>query len=297
MSVRLAVFGNPVEHSLSPLIHQSFAKQEGRALSYEKIRVTESFATSAQAFFNPQEALAQAVGCNITVPCKLEAFAFAHEHTKRAARAGAVNTLYAERQADGSLKFLGDNTDGGGLFLDLTRLNCPLKEAHVLILGAGGATRGIIEPLLEPSVGLQSLTITNRSVEKAELLVKSFSPAASASAVKLHACAYADLNAYQAELQSPFTVVINATSLSMQQLLPPLADSVYAQASFVYDLFYTPQGQTIFTQKAEELGAKQVYDGLGMLVSQAALSYQLWFKVLPDVTTTLNELRSYLQNR
>ena len=288
----LAVFGNPVEHSLSPIIHQHFAHQEGRKLSYEKILVAKSFESSALEFFS-----AGGLGCNITVPCKLDAYAFVSELTDRAQIAHAVNTIKLKYADDGTGFYVGDNTDGEGLFSDLVRLDCPLDGARILILGAGGATRGIV-PTLLTKAKLKSLTIANRTVSKAQDILTTTTDFyrkknISLDLHELKACSYEDL----ATAGGAFDVILNATSLSLNHELPAITDEVYSGARFVYDLFYTQDGSTVFTQKAKALGVAASYDGLGMLVGQAALSYKMWFGFTPDIAKTLEHMRSVLKQR
>lgn len=309
MSVKLAVFGNPIEHSLSPEIHQHFAKQLGQDLSYTKILVENGFKQSADAFFADGGA-----GCNITVPCKLEAKDYATNLTKRAQLAQAVNTLKAERDAAGNITgFIGDNTDGFGLYTDLVRLKCPLKGADVVILGAGGATRGIVPPLLEPAAQVKSITIVNRTLEKAQeiadaghayiakMQAETESQGQTCSFPTIQALSYAQLISQcyfsTSENTPAFGVIINATSLSLKGELPPAEDVLYRNALFVYDLYYSHAGSTVFTQHAKSLGVKAAYDGLGMLVSQAALSYELWFGVRPDIGKTIEHMRQVLRQR
>lgn len=278
MTIKLAVLGNPVAHSLSPLIHHHFAQLLGHDISYERILVEDDFATQVRDFY-----LAKALGCNVTVPCKLQAYDLATELTERARIAKAVNTLKFMGMEGDKLQVLGDNTDGAGLFLDLQRLNCPLANSKILILGAGGATRGILPDLMR--LPAQSICIVNRTVTKGEDIISYLSTQLSSS-VNLQVSSYE-------ELTGTYDIIINATSLSLHKELPKIADEIYQQAKFVYDLYYTQEGGTVFTSKAQALGVKHCYDGLGMLVGQAALSYQLWTGVLPDITKTLAYIRSF----
>lgn len=309
MSVKLAVFGNPIEHSLSPVIHQHFAQQLGQDVEYSKILVEQSFKQAADEFF------AQGgTGCNITIPCKLEAKEYATALTPKAQLAQAVNTLKVERDESGKIiSVLGDNTDGFGLYTDLVRLNCPLENADVVILGAGGATRGIVPPLLHASTKINSVTIVNRTLEKAQEIaaagqeyIEKMQLEAKANGTfdslkwpTIQALSYAQLIShcyFAAPNHSPaYNVIINATSLSLHDQLPPAEDVLYSNAQFAYDLYYSHAGSTIFTQHAKSLGVKESYDGLGMLVSQAALSYELWFGVRPDITKTIEYMREYLK--
>lgn len=309
MSVKLAVFGNPIEHSLSPVIHQHFAQQFGQDLDYSKILVENTFKQAADEFF------AQGgLGCNITIPCKLEAKDYATTLTPRAQLAQAVNTLKAERNEQGQITALiGDNTDGFGLYTDLVRLNCPLEGADVVILGAGGASRGIVPPLLHASTKIKSVTIVNRTLEKAQEIAaagaayiakmqedaKKDGTFDSLTWPTIQALSYAQLIShcyFAAPNNAPvYGVIINATSLSLKGELPPAEDVLYSNAKFAYDLYYSHAGSTVFTQHANSLGIEQAYDGLGMLVSQAALSYEQWFGVRPDIAKGIDFMRQYLR--
>lgn len=266
------VFGNPIGHSKSPLIHRLFAEQTGQQLDYQTaLAPLDDFPAFAQAFFQ------QGRGANVTVPFKEQAFALADSLTERGRRAGAVNTL--AKQDDGTL--LGDNTDGAGLVRDLT-VNCGLnlRGKRILLLGAGGAVRGVLEPLLaeQPEV----LVIANRTVEKAELLAREF----------------ADLGPVSASgfdwLEEAVDVIINATSASLSGELPPIAPSLIAPGkTFCYDMMYGKE-PTAFNRWATGHGAAQAVDGLGMLVEQAAEAFLLWRGVRPDSGPVLAEMRRQL---
>lgn len=307
MSVKLAVFGNPVEHSLSPEIHKHFAKLSGQDLEYTKILVDNGFKAAADKFFADG-----GLGCNITVPCKLEAKDYATTLTPRAELAQAVNTIKAERDESGKITALiGDNTDGFGLYTDLVRLNCPLEGADIVILGAGGASRGIVPPLLDPATKIKSVTIVNRTLEKAQeiaaagqehinkMQAEAKSQGKECQCPTIQALSYAQLIShcyFSAPTNTPaYGVIINATSLSLHGELPPAEDVLYRNAQFAYDLYYSHAGSTVFTQHAKSLGVKAAYDGLGMLVSQAALSYEMWFGVRPDITSTIEYMRQVLR--
>ncbi|WP_434678771.1 shikimate dehydrogenase [Pseudomonas sp. R1-18] len=266
------VFGNPIGHSKSPLIHSLFAEQTGEALDYRTaLAPLQDFAAFARAFFETGR------GANVTVPFKEDAFRLADVLTERARRAGAVNTL--SKQADGTL--LGDNTDGAGLVRDLT-VNCgfSLRGRRVLLLGAGGAVRGAIEPLLteKPEV----LVIANRTVEKAEALAKEFG----------------DLGPVFPSgfdwLEESVDLIINATSASLTGELPPIAPSLIQPGStFCYDMMYGKK-PTAFCLWSTEQGAAQSVDGLGMLVEQAAEAFLLWRGVRPNSAPVLAEMRRQL---
>lgn len=266
------VFGNPIGHSKSPLIHTLFAEQTGQPLDYRTaLAPLDDFAAFARAFFETGR------GANVTVPFKEQAFRLADRLTERARRAGAVNTL--SKNADGTL--LGDNTDGAGLVRDL-KVNCgfDLRGQRILLLGAGGAVRGALEPLLaeKPAV----LVIANRTVEKAEQLASEF----------------ADLGPVFASgydwLEESVDLIINATSASLAGELPPIAPSlIQPGATFCYDMMYGKE-PTAFCRWATEHGAGQSVDGLGMLVEQAAEAFLLWRGVRPDSAPVLAELRRQL---
>lgn len=269
---RYVVFGNPIAHSKSPVLHRLFAEQTGQSMQYDTLLAPlDGFAPCALAFFQ------EGRGANVTVPFKEDAYRLANSLTPRAQRAGAVNTL--SKQADGSL--LGDNTDGAGLVRDLTvNAGFSLKGKRILILGAGGAVRGALEPLL--AQGPTSVTIANRTVEKAEMLVELFS----------------DLGPVAASgfdwLREPVDLIINATSASLAGELPPIASSLIEPGkTLCYDMMYGKE-QTPFCVWATEHGAGHVMDGLGMLAEQAAEAFYLWRGVRPDTAPALAELRRML---
>ncbi len=269
---RYVVFGNPIGHSKSPLIHRLFAEQTAQQLDYStSLAPLDDFSDFARAFFR------EGRGANVTVPFKEEAYRLADSLTERAQRAGAVNTL--SKLADGTL--LGDNTDGAGLVRDLTvNAGFSLKGKRILILGAGGAVRGALEPLL--AEGPASVTIANRTVEKAELLAELFSdlgPVAASGFDWLH---------------EPVDLIINATSASLAGELPPIASSLIEPGkTLCYDMMYSKE-PTPFCVWASGHGAGQVMDGLGMLAEQAAEAFYLWRGVRPDTAPALAELRRLL---
>lgn len=269
---RYAVIGHPIAHSKSPQIHAAFARQTAQDLGYEAILAPlDGFVATVQAF-----RAAGGRGTNVTVPFKLEAFALADRHTPRARAAGAVNTLAFD--ADG---ILGDNTDGAGLVRDLTvNLDCPLQGRRVLLLGAGGAARGAILPILDERP--TALVIANRTVARAEELARVF--AAEAGDTQLSASSFAALAGQS------FDVVINATAASLDDDVPPLPPGLYASGALAYDMMYG-RGDTPFMTAARADGAARVADGLGMLVEQAAESFTLWRGVRPDSRAVLAELR------
>ena len=269
---RYVVFGNPIAHSKSPVLHRLFAEQTGQAMQYDTLLAPlDDFAGCAKEFF------LQGRGANVTVPFKEDAYRLVDQLTARAQRAGAVNTL--SKLADGSL--LGDNTDGAGLVRDLTvNAGFSLKGKRILVLGAGGAVRGALEPLL--AEGPASVTIANRTVEKAELLAELFS----------------DLGPVAASgfdwLKEPVDLIINATSASLSGELPPIASSLIEPGkTLCYDMMYGKE-PTPFCVWASGHGAGQVMDGLGMLAEQAGEAFYLWRGVRPDTAPALAELRRLL---
>lgn len=270
-----AVFGNPINHSKSPAIHRQFAEQTGQDMHYNKQLVNEGeFETAAQEFF------AQGgKGLNITVPFKLNAFSFAQKRTSRAERAGAVNTL--AKLSDGTI--LGDNTDGIGMIHDMHNLGWELEGKRVLILGAGGAVRGILQPLLEEHPA--QVVIANRTLEKAEELAKSFLDLGDISAKS-----FAQLNG------DHFDIVINGTSASMQGELPPLPDNLLAANACCYDMMYAAE-PTVFLNWAAAQGAAHTTDGLGMLIGQAAEAFYVWRQIRPEVVPVITALRRQLAEK
>ncbi|MDH4569780.1 shikimate dehydrogenase [Pseudomonas sp. BN414] len=272
MTDRYCVFGNPIGHSKSPLIHRLFAEQTGQLLTYEAVLAPlDDFTGCARQFFETGK------GGNVTVPFKEQAYQLASSLSARAQRAGAVNTL--KRLDDGSL--LGDNTDGAGLVRDLTRnAGLDLTGKRILLLGAGGAARGVIEPLLAEKPA--ALVIANRTVEKAEALAQLF----------------ADLGPVSASgfdwLEEPVDLIINGTSASLAGDLPPISPSLIRPGHTVcYDMMYGKE-MTAFNRWAAEHGAARTLDGLGMLAEQAAEAFLLWRGVLPDSAPVLAELRRQL---
>ncbi|MFN3883724.1 MAG: shikimate dehydrogenase [Rhodocyclaceae bacterium] len=265
MTDHYAVIGNPIAHSKSPAIHAAFARQTGEDIVYEAILAPlDGFAATVAAF-----RAAGGRGMNVTLPFKLEALALAEKPTERARLAGAANTLRFD--ADG---VFADNTDGVGLVRDVRdRLGLPLDGRRVLILGAGGAARGVILPLLDEKPAL--LAIANRSVDKAEALAARFAPFG-----KLDAGGFEDFAG------GCFDVVINATSAGLAGQKLPLPEGVFAPGALAYDMVYGPQ-ETPFMAQARRLGAARVADGLGMLVEQAAESFFLWRGVRPNTAPVL----------
>lgn len=266
-----AVFGHPISHSKSPRIHGLFARQTGQQLIYTAQDVpAEQFADSASRFFRDG-----GKGLNCTVPLKELAWQFADQLTERARLGKAVNTLAL--QADGSI--LGDNTDGIGLVNDLTiNHDISLKQQSILILGAGGATRGILAPLLAQQPN--SIVIANRTLDKALTIAAEFNKLG-----EISGCAYPDL------AQQRFDLIINATSASLSNQLPPLPDDLLADNGHCYDLAYANE-PTAFVRWGQQHRARTSLDGLGMLVEQAAEAFLLWRGVRPETAAIIAQLNT-----
>lgn len=272
MSDRYCVLGNPVAHSRSPAIHAQFAAQSGQDLVYEALLAPlDGFADTVRGFI-----AAGGKGANVTVPFKEEAFRLSNRLSARAERAGAVNTLTFT--AD---EIAGDNTDGAGLVRDIeANLGFPLAGKRILLLGAGGAARGVIAPLLACKPA--GLTIANRSADKAQALAEQFSDIAAV-----------DAGNFAKTASSRFDVIINATSASLAGEALPLPAGIFAPGSLAYDMMYG-KGETPFLALARAQGAAHLADGLGMLVEQAAEAFLVWRGVRPDSRPVLAALRTQL---
>jgi len=264
MPDRYAVLGNPVAHSLSPRIHALFAAQTGEDMVYEAILAPrDGFAETVRQF-----AAAGGRGANVTVPFKEEACRLAGRLSPRAAAAGAANTLTFDDQG-----IAGDNTDGAGLVRDLTaNLGCPIADRRILLLGAGGAARGVLRPLLD--LAPAELFVANRTAARARDLARLFPGAAGGGLEELAGRSY--------------DLVINATSAGLAGAALPIPDAIFAPGCLAYDMLYGRQ--TPFLAQARRLGAR-VADGLGMLVEQAAEAFSVWRGVKPETATVLRELR------
>lgn len=267
---RYAVIGFPVSHSWSPFIHGMFAKQTNQNIAYGRIEAaSENFERAVAAFFQTG-----GKGLNVTVPHKQVAAFVARYRTPRAEIAGAVNTLIA--QHDG---VHGDNTDGAGLLTDLTQnLGFDVQDTRILILGAGGATRGVLGPLL--AAAPEYVEISNRTEERAVELVKEFGTLGN-----LRCCGFNDMSE-----NSTFDLVLNATSASLQDLVPPIPRSAVGPTTLCYDMAYG-KGDTTFTRWAKSVHAGRAECGWGMLVEQAAESFYLWRGVRPDTKPVLEAVR------
>ncbi len=269
MTDHYAVFGNPIAHSKSPLIHAAFARQTGQDLDYRAILApTDGFAQTLRQFI-----AAGGRGANVTVPFKEEAFRLATRLTPRAELAGAVNALVFSGD-----EILGDNTDGVGMMRDITiNLGCPVEGRRVLLLGAGGAARGVIGPLLEARP--HALVVANRTEAKAQALADVFGQCGPISG-----CGFAQLAGQS------FDVVIDATSAALGGDLPPLPHGIFAGGCLAYSMMYG-KGETAFQRFARNEGAAHIAEGLGMLVEQAAEAFFLWRGVRPDVAPVMDLLR------
>ncbi len=270
---RYAVFGNPIAHSKSPQIHTLFAEQTKQAIQYTaELAEPGQFDSAVKSFINNG-----GKGLNVTVPFKEDAWRYATKLSDRAQRAGAVNTLKVE--LDGSLS--GDTTDGTGLVCDLvTNHHIQIKNKDVLIIGAGGAVRGVIEALLAEQPA--SLLIANRTKQKATQLADIFSDLGT-----INGCGLDEIN------ERDFDIVINGTSASLKGDLPPLPNSIFKKNSCSYDMMYAAQS-TPFMQWSKENGASRVFDGLGMLVEQAAEAFFIWRGVKPKTASVIQTIRKQL---
>jgi shikimate dehydrogenase len=266
---RYAVIGHPIAHSKSPIIHQLFAEQTGEQLRYEAIDVTPAELEDTVKNFVAKGGR----GLNVTIPHKENALVLMDQLTDRAKLAGAVNTISVTE--DGEL--LGDNTDGVGLIADLrNNLNVELIDSSILILGAGGATRGIIPLLMEQHPA--ELMIANRTVEKAHHLATTF-----ADLGNLNSRGFDQLE------DRNFHLIINATSAGLEGEIPPFPASLIAPDTVCYDLSYSMH-DTPFIEWAKQHGCIHAYQGWGMLVEQAAESFAIWRGVRPDTRYVRNRL-------
>ncbi len=272
MTDRYAVIGNPIEQSKSPLIHTAFAQVTGQDLAYTKVlSPLGEFAQTVDAF-----RAAGGRGMNVTAPFKLDAFAYATDLATSAQLAGAVNALKFEGD-----KVFAENFDGVGLVRDvLHNLGFPLQGRRVLVMGAGGATRGALLPLL--SQGPAELVIVNRTVAKAQELA-ALAQKSNAAGVSVRGIGYDDLQG------ESFDAVFNATSASLTAQVPPLPLSVFAPGALAYELAYG-KGLTPFLQLAQQAGVTRLADGVGMLAEQAAEAFLWWRGVRPDTRTVIDSL-------
>jgi len=271
MPDRYAVIGNPIEHSKSPQIHRAFAEQTGEQLEYGRILAEPGHFEQAV-----QEFLANnGKGLNVTVPFKEDAWRLAPEHSARAQTAGAVNTLIL--LPDGHLR--GDNTDGVGLVNDLSRNHgSTLSGAEILLLGAGGATRGVLRPLLDAKP--KQLTIANRTAAKASALA-----AECATLGNISGCGLDQLAGRK------FDLIINGTAAGLEGAVPDIPDNILRSGGWTYDMMYG-DAPTAFVRWGQSHRADKALDGLGMLIEQAAESFYLWRGVHPDTAAVITLLRA-----
>lgn len=263
---RYVVIGNPVEHSLSPDIHRAFAEQTDQTIEYAKLFAPRGeFAPTLDAFFD-----AGGCGANVTLPFKAEAHAWVDRRDVSARTSGAVNTIARDGGAT-----VGYNTDGLGLLADLNALAIDVAGSRLLLLGAGGAARGVIGPLL--AAGVDDLVVANRTVARAETLVAELANGAA------RACGLA-------AVMGPFDVVINSTSAGLTGEGELIAPAV-VRGALCYDLLYARGESTPFCAWANAAGARETVDGLGMLVEQAAYAFAIWRGVSPDARAVLAALR------
>ncbi len=270
MTDRYAVIGNPIEHSKSPVIHAAFAAQTSQDLVYERILGDlEEFESDVQDFF-----AAGGKGLNVTVPFKERAFQLSDELSERAQSAGAVNTLID--LPDGRIR--GDNTDGVGLVRDLGCNHCfNFSGARILLLGAGGASRGVLRPLLAEAP--KSLLIANRTAAKAEALAADMALLGPVKGCGLEALA-----------GRRFDLIINGTAAGLDGEVPPIPDDCLADGGWTYDMMYASE-PTAFVRWGRAHGAARAVDGLGMLVEQAAESFYLWRNIRPDTENVIAAFR------
>jgi shikimate dehydrogenase len=266
-----AVIGYPVKHSFSPFVHGMFAKQTKQSLTYRMIEIApQDLQDDVIKFF-----VDHGKGLNVTIPHKQAVIDLCKYRTPRAEIAGAINTIAVQEGGD----LLGDNTDGAGLVADLTKnLQFKLQDMRILMLGAGGAARGVLGPLLEQAPKL--MHIVNRDSAKAEALAKEFARLGELSA-----------GGFDVGGVEPFDLVINATAASLQGTVPPIPPSTISPNTLCYDMAYGKE-DTSFVRWAKEHGAARAELGWGMLVEQAAESFFLWRGVRPDTTPVLTAVRS-----
>ena len=267
---KYAVIGNPIEHSKSPQIHAEFARQTGESLEYSRLLGSlDDFEGDVRRFL-----AAGGQGLNVTVPFKERAWRLADELTDRAHTAGAVNTLIRKENN----QLAGDNTDGIGLVRDLrSNHGDQIKDTRVLILGAGGAVRGVLRPLLEAQP--KRLIIANRTAAKAYALAAGLSEVG-----RVAGCGLDELEGMT------FDLVINGTAAGLDGRIPEIPDNILSPGGWCYDMFYSPE-LTAFQHWGQDHSAERALDGLGMLVEQAAESFRLWRGILPETGPVIRMLR------
>lgn len=269
MPDQYAVVGNPISHSKSPFIHAQFAKQTGEEMEYGKIEAPlDGFSQTVEAFFSSS----QGKGLNVTVPFKEQAWQLCDQRSAGAEKAGAVNTLYVNEAG----QLCGDNTDGIGLVSDIKGHGVAFKGKKVLILGAGGAVRGVLQPIL--AEGPAKIVVANRTLSKADALVELFKDDGLIESAAFES------------LAEEFDLVINGTSASLSGSLPPIPALCIGDSTVAYDMMYGSE-KTVFNQWAEKAGAAKTIDGLGMLVGQAAEAFRVWRGVMPETKSVMALLR------
>ncbi len=268
---RYAVLGNPIAHSLSPQIHARFAAASGQAIEYVALELPrDDFTAALRALIH--DGLA---GANVTAPFKQEAWALCDSRSERAELAGAVNTLVFA--ADGAIA--GDNTDGFGLVRDLRdNLGVELVRRNILVLGAGGAVRGVLGPILAEAPA--GIVIANRTLARARALAEDF-----AETGQIRVLAYKELG------EQPFDLVINGTAAGLADEIPPVPPAVIGGTTVCYDMIYNTQQATAFVDWARRQNAAAAHDGLGMLVEQAAEAFRVWRGVRPETGPVIAALR------
>jgi shikimate dehydrogenase len=270
---KFAVFGNPILHSKSPFIHELFARQTNQDIEYSIVQpAVDDFDSAINRFFADG-----ASGANVTAPFKLDAFNFADQLTTRAKEAGSVNTLKV--LAKGNI--LGDTTDGQGLVEDLFRQFGSLDGLSVLLLGSGGAARGVVGSLF--TAGVAKICIANRTASKALELADIFASHGDICGIALDEVPYTGID-----------LIINSTSTSMTDDLPAIDSKVFTQAQYIYDMAYKDKATSFMQWALQCNNTLQVSDGLGMLVGQAAESFYIWRGIKPNIEPVIDALRKQL---
>jgi len=278
---RYAVVGHPIAHSKSPMIHEMFAKQTNQNLVYEKIEAPlNGFETCVTNFFSASNGK----GLNVTVPFKERAWDLCAYRTERAELAGAVNTLFLDQNR----KICGDNTDGVGLVSDLKQHGVDLHGKKILILGAGGAVRGVLQPILKEKP--EKVFICNRTESKAAALVDIFSHLGKLESGPFSAFDEPSGGENPDQDCTSFDLIINGTSASLSGDLPPISSSVIMDRTVSYDMMYA-EHETVFNRWARDAGAESTIDGLGMLVGQAAEAFSIWRGCSPETNEVMKKLR------
>ncbi|MDO9203852.1 shikimate dehydrogenase [Methylotenera sp.] len=276
MTDQYAVIGNPIAHSKSPLIHEAFARQTGQDISYERILAPlDGFDETVR------ELIKQGYkGVNVTVPFKFEAFQLANQYSSSALGAGAANTLSFKNQT-----IAADNTDGAGLVRDIEQnLNVQIAGKRVLLIGAGGAAEGVLQPMFKSKP--KSITVVNRTLDKAIGMIKKVEAQSQFGNTILSACTFEGLQG------QAFDIVINATSAGLNDTALPIFNTIFAKDCLAYDMMYGRE--TPFMKLAKDNGA-QVADGLGMLVEQAAEAFYIWRGVRPETHSVMQQIRNLSQ--